>query len=74
MGSADNIVESTLAKMAQVEGKELAVFKKELLDGLNQGQVNPKMEGEFAKAAKAWGQSVEEAKKNTQDLLKTEIK
>jgi hypothetical protein len=72
MGNSDNITEATLKKLAGQE--DLNAFKARLLDQLNQNQLDSTLEAEFAKAAKAWGQSVDEAKKNAKDLLKTEVK
>jgi len=74
MGNPDNLTEAVLTDMAAKQKMNLHVFKTKLLNNLNSNQLDPEMEAEFAKAAKAWGQSVEEAKKNAQDLLKTEVK
>jgi hypothetical protein len=71
MGSPDNITEETLKRLAQ--GKDLNQFKKDLLSQLQANNLDPKLETEFVKAAKAWGQSVEEAKKNTALLLKEQL-
>ncbi len=78
MGSPDNIVEKTLQEMADKKKKSLDETKKEifqLLAGrLNHEALDPDVEAMFTKAATAWGQSVDEAKKNTFELLKMQIK
>lgn len=72
MGNPNNITEGTLKKLAGEQ--DLNSFKKHLLDQLSQNQLTPEMEEEFTKAAKAWGQSADEAKKNTHALLKSQLK
>ena len=78
MGSNDNITESTLRHLSEHWGKKLIETKKELLNLLSTS--DPRLESEehlksmFEKAASSWGQSVEEAKKNTASLLKDQLK
>lgn len=71
MGNPDNITEQVLKRLA--EDQDLKEFKKELLTQLKSGKLDPKFEIQMEKAAKAWGQSVEEAKKNTQSLLQSQV-
>lgn len=78
MGSGDNITESTLGHLAEHWGKDLTQTKKELLSLLLTN--SPKLEQDthlknmFEKASHSWGQSVEEAKKNTASLLKSQVR
>lgn len=78
MGHADNITVHTLEHLANHWGKSLQDIKLVLLEAL---ETEDKILNEdehlremFAKAAKAWGQSVDQAKKNTYVLLKKEVK
>lgn len=77
MGSPDNITTETLQHLAEHEGKSLPEMEQLLIGWLENN--DPKLENDphlkemFEKAAKAWGQSVEEAKKNTYSLLKEEV-
>lgn len=76
MGSPDNITEQMLTTLAQSMNISIDVIKQQLLDYLsNQTQTpNPSIEEMFSKAAIAWGQSVDEAKKNTRELLTSQLK
>jgi hypothetical protein len=74
MGHEDNITNHTLEHMAKDEGRSFDALRKELLQMLQKGNVDSKYNGMFEKAAKAWGQSVEEAKQETQKLLTQELK
>lgn len=68
MGHPDNITEQTLAGL-KISTPELL----KLLESNDKKlEENPHIKEVFEKAASAWGQSVEEAKKNTYDLLKKE--
>jgi len=74
MGSPDNITVKTLRDLAD----KLKVTEVSLHETLYQYLAgskndNSQFEGLFSKAAKAWGQSVEDAKKETQKLLKEEL-
>ncbi len=71
MGSPDNITEETLKKMAGK--KDLTEFKKQLLIDLERGKPSSAVEKALENAAKAWGQSLEEAKKNTLALLRSQV-
>lgn len=77
MGSADNITENTLAHLSLHWNKPLPETKLKLLKLLEtQDQTLDKdhhLKELFEKAARAWGQPVEEAKKNTYTLLKKEL-
>ena len=77
MGSADNITEKTLVHIGEHWGTSLIETKKTLLGLL---ETNDKKLDEdehlkemFEKAAREWGQSIEEAKKNTFELLRSQI-
>ena len=71
MGSPDNITDQLLATLAQSMNISVDVLKQQLLNYLSSQTQTPNqpIEDMFAKAAKAWGQSVDEAKKNTKELL-----
>lgn len=71
MGHADNITEDTLKRLAG--DQDVNEFKKQLLLKLDENKLDPEAEAEFSKAAKAGGQSVDEAKRNARELLKTQI-
>lgn len=78
MGSQDNITEQTLTNLASHWGKPITETKQMLysmLDAQDQKlEEDAYVKEMFIKAAKAWGQSVGEAKKNTLQLLKDGIK
>lgn len=78
MGDANNITEATLKHLSEHWGKSLEDTKLALLKmlethdkGLDGDEHLKEM---FEKGAKAWGQSVDQAKHNTLELLKKEIK
>ncbi len=78
MGDVNNITNSTLHHVAEHWGKSFEEARLTLLQAL-ENQDNKILEDShikemFASAAKSWGQSVDEAKKNTLSLLKKEIK
>lgn len=71
MGNPDNLTDSTLKKIAEGRNIPLDKLKANLKTYLQSNLTDDaEFEREFSKAAKAWGQSVEEAKKNTLQLLK----
>lgn len=69
MGHQDNITNKTLDEMAKKMGKSMHDIQHELHDYLEKKGDNKEFEEMFEKAASAWGQSVDEAKKNTKELL-----
>lgn len=77
MGDANNITENTLNHLSGHWGKSLPNTKAQLLKLLQES--DPKLEQDphikemFEKASRAWGQSIDEAKKNTLALLKKEV-
>lgn len=77
MGSKDNITLQTLEHLADHEGKSLKEMEQLLLGWLQSNdkrlEKDPHLKEMFTKAAKAWGQSVDEAKKNTLSLLRHEV-
>lgn len=74
MGNPQNITDSTFKKMAQAKGIDEKELKQQVHDYLESGKTdNAEFEEMFAVAAKTWGQSVEEAKKETLSLLKTTL-
>ena len=81
MGHEDNITEETfhyhLVEKLQMSGKEikLLVFTllKEQVINKDFSKKNSLVEETFKKAAKAWGQSIDEAKKYTYEMLKNEL-
>ena len=78
MGSPDNITENTLMHVSEHWGTSLGATKKILLGFLETNdkklEEDEHLKEMFEKAAKAWGQLVTEAKKNTYNLLKDQIK
>lgn len=69
MGSSDNITNTTFDELAKKKGKSTEELKHSVQKSLEEsGQTE--IEDSFQKAAGSWGQSVEEAKKNTLKLLK----
>lgn len=75
MGSKDNITEETFKHLAEHWKKPLVETKSIVYKMLQENRIDePDLIEMFEKAAKAWGQPVEEAKKQTQQLLKSELK
>ncbi len=74
MGSPDNIYSKTFEDLSQKLGKTPQQIKETVLAYLQNSGPNPTFDELFNKAAKAWGQSVDEAKANTLSMLKEEIK
>lgn len=77
MGSDDNITEKTLHDLSHTWGKGIDETKRELLSVLTKDDPRLKedpLKSMFEKAASSWGQSVEEAKKNTASLLKSQFR
>ena len=74
MGSPDNITNNTLTHLSEHWNTTLPETKKRVLAMIESGNITDSHVSEmFEKAAKAWGQSVEEAKKNAKELLKSEV-
>ena len=79
MGHEHNITNQTQLKaLSEHWKKSFEDTQKKLLEMLETKDANLEkdtfLKDMFEKAAHAWGQSVDEAKKNTQTLLKSEIK
>lgn len=77
MGQSDNITEKTLEDLAVKWGKNLPETKKELLVLLlnNDSKLGEEpLKSMFEKAATAWRQPLEEAKKNTTNTLKSQVR
>lgn len=76
MGDQNNITEETFAHIAKHDGKSLEEVKRdvyELLGKKGLKKEDPHLTEMFEKAARAWDQSVEEARKNTYKLLEDEL-
>lgn len=74
MGSPDNITVKTLHDLSHKLSVSEETLRESLFQYLSSSKTdNPEFETMYAKAAKAWGQSVEEAKKETQKMLKEEL-
>lgn len=74
MGSKDNITNKTLEDTAAKLGKSVHDLKHEVFEYIETKSNNNKdFEDMFEKAANAWGQSIDEAKKNTHELLKSNM-
>jgi hypothetical protein len=80
MGDTNNITEQTFAHMAEHSGESIGATKLSVYQLLQEEIETGKPIHEehlnemFEKAAKSWGQSVEDAKRKTYDLLKYELK
>ncbi len=74
MGSPKNITNKTFKELADAKSVSFDEIRQQVLEYLEQGSDNPEFEGIFIEAAKAWGQSVEEAKSNAKKLLVQELK
>ncbi len=72
MGNPHNITESTFDTLAKKLNKSVADTKKFVASLIINKDKNPEIEEMFANAAKAWGQSIDEAKSETLKLLKDE--
>ena len=71
MGHPDNITEDSLQHLSEHWGKSLQETKLQVLKMLEENKIeDPHLVEMFEKAAKAWGQSTDEAKENTLSLLK----
>ncbi len=77
MGHSDNITNSTIKHLSEHWDKSFDETRLTLLHALeNQDQKvldEVHIKEMFVKAAKAWGQSVDQAKENTKFLLKKEL-
>ncbi len=75
MGHPENITNSVLETLAKKWGKSLDETRQMILKSIEDNKVdeNPDIKEMFIKASKAWGQSIDEAKENTKDLLKQEL-
>ena len=77
MGHADNITTLTFHELSHKWGIDESDVKKAFLNQL-QGTQDPKFGAEIdevlEKASKAWGQSLDEARKNTLGMLLKEVK
>lgn len=69
MGSPDNITNEKLGLLAKSLNKDVQTLKKDVQTSLEGNSPTP-IEDAFQKAASAWGQSIDDAKKNTLKLLK----
>jgi hypothetical protein len=75
MGSDDNITNKTFSEIAKKKNKSVDEVKHDVLHMLDEGKITDSdVEQMFVVASKVWGQSIEEAKKNTKDLLQDVLK
>lgn len=81
MGHEDNITEQTFSHLAEHNNTSVNETKRMVYHLLEKQltkkeavKEDPHLTEMYEKAAKAWGQSVEEARKNTYQLLKQELK
>lgn len=71
MGHDDNITDHSFEELAKKLGKSTDETKQMVFEMLEKNEVtHPEVQSMFMRASQAWGQSVDEAKKNTHDLLK----
>ena len=74
MGSDDNITTKSFEHIAKEEGKSVEQVQKEVYQMLKNGRITSSHVTEmFIKASKVWGQSIEEAEKNTKELLEQQL-
>lgn len=77
MGHSDNITNTTFSAVGTSLGKSQKEIQEDILSWLSGGDIaeNEKetFHAIFEKSAKAWGQSIDEAKKNTLLLLKDQL-
>jgi hypothetical protein len=73
MGSSDNITNETFKKLADAEGKSVEDVKKSVLAALQSNTASVEVKQMLEKAANAWGQSYDEAKKETMHMLSHEL-
>lgn len=78
MGNPDNITAQMMQNLAktlklQGDGRKAVYDYLEVQQTNPQTPTNPQMEEMFLKASKAWGQSVADAKKQTYNMLKSEL-
>lgn len=78
MGHPDNITGQTMQTLAktlklQGDGRKAVYDYLEAQNTNPNTPANPTMEEMFLKASKAWGQSVQDAKKQTYNMLKSEL-
>lgn len=75
MGDPENITESTLTKLAEKRHLSLNELKKDLFHKLSKEQeLETDYQRIFVEASKAWGQPVDEAKKETKKLLAHQLR
>lgn len=74
MGNPQNITNSTFEKLASLRQVSIEEIKKLVYDYLVEEKTDDiQLEEMFANAATSWNQSLEEARKETLKLLKTQI-
>jgi hypothetical protein len=78
MGHPDNITIGTLQNLAKTlklegDGRKAVYDYLEAQTANPDSAKNPEIEEMFLKASKAWGQSISEAKKQTYNMLKSEL-
>lgn len=74
MGNPSNITNDTFKTLAKRWDKSFEETQKMVKDMLAKGETNKDFEEVLEKAAKAWGQSIDEAKQNTLELLTQEMR
>jgi hypothetical protein len=75
MGDPENITTQSIEAMAKSYNVPSISLKEGIFQYLNTPNFpnNPVLEEMFSKAATAWGQDVQEAKKNTLEMLRQEL-
>ncbi|MBI2012100.1 hypothetical protein HYS91_05000 [Candidatus Daviesbacteria bacterium] len=75
MGSMNNITNQMLSQLANNQNKSLEEIKRMVLQTLMDDKVdsNQALKEMFENAAKAWGQSVDDAKNQALRMLKREL-
>lgn len=79
MGHPDNITTGTFKSLGKKVGKKEPEVRQWVFDYLeaqyndSEASKDSQIEEMFVKASKAWGQSIEQAKKQTFNMLKSEM-
>ncbi len=81
MGSSENITEQTFENLSRSWKKSLSdtkrevyeLLKKELIENDKNALKDPHLIDMFTKASLAWGQDINEAKKNTYSILEEQF-
>lgn len=75
MGSEENITNKKFEDLAAKKGKSVDDVKHDVFHMVESGKItDPDVKTMFSKASEVWGQSEQEAEKNTRELLQQVLK